>query len=651
MLRLKKSVLLSSVLLTVACQKSDLNNSEIQINELEKKSSSSEKYQWQLPELNLQEKKDLVSSVKTVFNDFYVNRNQKVIDYNYDAIAQANKLDENMDSENLLKSTMEIFFNIRDLHTGFIYPVPARCYSGGFPITVGLSYDEKYGYKERLIVSAKLTPSLSLSNVSAEAKSDFEALSVGDEILTIRNIGIEGYENQEIYANTAIDLIGKIGRGANPEAFKSRALQRLFSRNGRYIKIPEGNFTLKVKRASDGKIVKYTLPWLTYVSGEQICNDYFNKKSPRIENGLESIDNSVENIYEKNNKKNEETFVKDLYTNSTSNQNIVKYIAKYKRKSIAVIRINRFIPDGDFSYSDYLVARKYIENEVNDIRKFIMHNRSKIQGVLIDVRGNGGGFGSFPQLIANAFTHKFVKNLEVRPLVSKTNRDTFYNLEMSRYFARLNTTDPMQGPNLSTVNEMDSYLADSNYSEQIQSRTLLLSSADRYDGDENDALPETYNKKDTEILKPVLTIKPIAVLTNSNCYSACDVFVSLMKDYKIAKIFGTAKQTGGGGANVIEWKDFLTPVVVDELGTKISIIPNGSQLPRNSEIRFAWNKIYRPYAVKDYEKYIEGVGVVTDYVYRQTTQDLINNDKIVFRKIFEDLIDPKNSKGFYLKRW
>ncbi|BBH52824.1 S41 family peptidase [Fluviispira sanaruensis] len=647
MLRLKKSVLLSSVLLTVACQKSDINKSDVQINDIEEMSSTSENNHWELPELTLQEKKDLVSSVKTVFNEFYVNRNQKVIDYNYDAIAFANKLDENMDSENLLKSTMNIFFNVRDLHTGFTYPVPARCYSGGFPITVGLSYDEKYGYKERLIVSAKLTPSLSLPNASAQALADFEALSVGDEILTIRNIGIEGYENQEIYANTAIDIIGKIGRGSNPEAFKSRALQRLFSRNGRYIKIPEGNFTLKVKRAIDGKIVKYTLPWITYVSSEQICNDYFHKKSPNIDIGL---DNNIENIYELNNKKNEETFVKDLYANNASNQNIVKYIAKYKRKSIAVIRINRFIPDGDFSYSDYLVARKYIENEVNDIRKFILHNRSKIQGVLIDVRGNGGGFGSFPQLLANAFTHKFVSNLEMRPLVSKTNRDTFYNLEMSRYYARLNTSDPMQTPHLSTVNEMDRYLADSNFSDQIQAKTLLLAPADRYDGDENDALPETYNKKDTEILKAVLTIKPIAVLTNSNCYSACDVFVSLMKDYKIAKIFGTTKQTGGGGANVIEWKDFLTPVVVDEQGTKVSIIPNGSPLPRNSEIRFAWNKIVRPFAVKDYEKYIEGVGVVTDYVYRQTTQDLLDNDKVVFQKVFNDIIDSKNTKGFYLKR-
>ena len=52
------------------------------------------------------------------------------------------------------------------------------------------------------------------------------------------------------------------------------------------------------------------------------------------------------------------------------------------------------------------------------------------------------------------FTHKFVKNMKVFPLVSQTNSDTFYNLEMSRFFAREETSDELPKPILDTYAEM-----------------------------------------------------------------------------------------------------------------------------------------------------------------------------------------------------
>jgi len=163
------------------------------------------------------------------------------------------------------------------------------------------------------------------------------------------------------------------------------------------------------------------------------------------------------------------------------------------------------------------------------INNFILENINTISGIIFDVRGNGGGYGSFPQLIANLFTHQFVKNLDVRPLVSQTNRDTFYNLEMSRYYSRKGTKDELASPILDTVNEMDKLIKDKLTRELVNKREVFLEAADRYDGDENDALPPTYSKENTEILKPIYTEQPIAVLTNSNCFSACDVFTSLFK--------------------------------------------------------------------------------------------------------------------------
>ena len=67
---------------------------------------------WQLPILTFEEKNNLVSSVQTVFSDYYVNRLQKIKEYNYDALIEANKLNPKMSSEELLTNTMYIFRNI-----------------------------------------------------------------------------------------------------------------------------------------------------------------------------------------------------------------------------------------------------------------------------------------------------------------------------------------------------------------------------------------------------------------------------------------------------------------------------------------------------------------------------------------------------------
>ena len=44
-------------------------------------------------------------------------------------------------------------------------------------------------------------------------------------------------------------------------------------------------------------------------------------------------------------------------------------------------------------------------------------------------------------------------------------------------------------------------------------------------------------------------LKPVGVLNNGNCYSACDLFSALMQDSEAATIFSHDGKSGGGGAN------------------------------------------------------------------------------------------------------
>ena len=163
-----------------------------------------------------------------------------------------------MSSEELLKKTMSIFMNIRDLHTDFEYPIPARCIIGGFPLNVDLSYDSN-GKNEKLIISEKLIETPDFED--EDDNLNYNDLQLNDEILSISNFGIDGFTSNEILVKDAINELGKYTRGANIDAFKTKSIESFFSRNGAYMKTPEGRFSIKVKK-SDGSIKKYSFPWV-----------------------------------------------------------------------------------------------------------------------------------------------------------------------------------------------------------------------------------------------------------------------------------------------------------------------------------------------------------------------------------------------------
>lgn len=610
---------------------------------------------WRLPELSQEEKQELIRSVQIVFNDFYVHRAQKKNDYGFDSQVEANKLSVDMSSEVLLKSINKIFNNVRDLHTGFRYPVPAQCVLGGFPLSVKLAYElnDQFQLEEKLVIEAKLAKRL--KDTPSKSRYDeisFAVLKPGDEIIAISNLGLETVPvEKKFLAQEAIQELEKISRGSNEDASKTRAVQLFFSRSGAYMKPPSGRFNLTVKHASNNKVVTYNLPWILKKSASEACknmnvNEHFDFET---QSNLKNVITKSKNRFE------EETF-KDLYRDANDEeQNIVTSIIESNdHKKYALVHIKMFIPaDVGEIDEDYLQARKKINDEVNALRNFVLAHRDEVEGLIFDVRENGGGYGVFPQLIANAFTTEFVSNLIVQPLVSKMNRDTFHNLEFSRFFKRFGTTDPLvdnsnkvlDAPISETANEMDHYLTS-----EYQGKDVILEPADRFDEDENDALPPLYtaefkkfdtveSKTDQYTLKEIFTDKPIAVLTNSNCYSSCDIFVSIMKDYQIAKIIGETAHTGGGGANVVEWNNFAKQVEIDR-GVFSPIIPNGKKLPKDATMRFAWNRIVRVKALDQInERYIEGGGVVIDEenVYKPSVKDVVTNDSVIFAKIMQDM--------------
>lgn len=586
---------------------------------------------WALPELTQEQKQQLVSSVKMVFNNFYVHQEVKLNQYNYSAITHANELDANMPSAQLLVATRDIFRNLHDLHTQFAYPVPASCVIVGFPLKSKLAYDNQG--QPHLIIQQKLAANL--GNTNSLYNSNYAALNIGDEILTIQNLGTEGDDNSRTYTvNEAINILGQYAMGANDDAFISRAIDSLFSRNGSNVQPPSGDFTITVKSANNGLVAAYKFPWISYPSNADACATF-----------TANMDKKTYNILPKNNKH----FVPDETVASIlgaySDANISTTVLLHNNRPYGYIKINSFVPDDVDPFANYLLVRTAIYNEVNIIKQFLTTEQN-IDGIIIDITDNGGGFANFPQLIANLLTNQLVPNMVISPRVSALNSQAFANLAASRYYSRLGTSDPLDSIDLSTSNQMNVYL-DSKSPDivpQITEGKLLLTPQDRYDSYENDHLPSDYSKSANP---PVFTKKPVALLVNSDCFSACDIAAAFFKDYKIAKIFGETLHTGGGGASDTSWEEFAAPIVIDQNGNKSTIIPNIQPLPLGMTLTFAWSQIFRPLA-DSAESLIEGNGVLANEVLKPTIRDVLDNNSQILNKIMDEM--DTNPQSFPLNR-
>jgi hypothetical protein len=106
---------------------------------------------------------------------------------------------------------------------------------------------------------------------------------------------------------------------------------------------------------------------------------------------------------------------------------------------------------------------------------------------------------------------------------------------------------------------------------------------------------------------------PVALITDALCYSATDMFAAGFRDNGIGPILGTAANTGAGGANV--WtQDLLRQLFGDPF----------TSLPKGAAFRVAFRRTTRAGAAGGTP--IEDLGIVPDQVHLMTEDDVLNGN-------------------------
>lgn len=108
---------------------------------------------------------------------------------------------------------------------------------------------------------------------------------------------------------------------------------------------------------------------------------------------------------------------------------------------------------------------------------------------------------------------------------------------------------------------------------------------------------------------------PVVLVTDARCYSTTDIFCAGFQDHGIGKILGTSGTTGAGGANV--WGHEL-------LLTMLSKDSPFQGLPKKASFRVAVRRCTR--VGKRAGVLVEDLGVVPDEVHRVTRRDVLHGN-------------------------
>lgn len=199
-------------------------------------------------------------------------------------------------------------------------------------------------------------------------------------------------------------------------------------------------------------------------------------------------------------------------------------------------------------------------------------------GLIIDVRGNGGGFIAAGETLLQTLTPRHIE-------------PALFSFISSPLTYRLCENDPGLAAWKDSIKQSIETAA-------AFSQGLPLTPVERC----ND-IGQKYHG-------------PVVLVTDAMCYSTTDMFAAGFQDHEIGKILGTAASTGAGGANVWSHERLVNTLTGTDSPFRLP--------PRNASFQVAVRRSTR--VGKRAGVLLEDLGVVPDENHRMTKEDIMNGN-------------------------
>jgi C-terminal processing protease CtpA/Prc len=208
-------------------------------------------------------------------------------------------------------------------------------------------------------------------------------------------------------------------------------------------------------------------------------------------------------------------------------------------------------------------------------------------GLILDVRGNGGGY-----VIAAEFLLQFLTPRRILP-------------EPMQMISTEGTADLC-----ANIDDLTAWRA--SIAQSVETGAQYSSALPLYPADVVNSVGQLYHG-------------PVVLVTDALCYSATDIFSAGFQDHEIGTVLGVDDATGAGGANVWTHQNFIDGWPAGPFRR----LPGGAQfrvsLRRCLRVGLRWGEP------------VEDLGVVPDERYRMTRRDLLEGNADLLERAGEIL--------------
>jgi hypothetical protein len=531
-------------------------------------------------ELTLEERQRIVDQALVLIEQCYVHlpltraihavdpvQRLKLLRYRLNSLSERRFHDE----------MISIFTELRDLHTNYLLPVPFTSPEGnGMTASLPLLIEEFFENGERRYLVTAVAPDL------IKEDPQFEP-------------GVVITHWNGIPMDRAVELNADRQAGSNPDARHARGVDTMTARFMGMSAAPDEGWIDLTYVATDGQERETRVEWLMFAPDlSPTAVDPNSAENPLsqaqgIDIQTESIRRARKMLFKPGAMDLERQVTATFETRGglepgeaipdPAMADVSTFPDKLQFRAVSTphgefghIRIRSFAVDD----VDAFVA------EVARIARLLPQN-----GLIVDVRGNGGGTIMAGERILQFFTPKTIEPERLHFI------NTPLTLELSRR------------PNLG----LDAWRE--SIAQAVETGTPF-SDGFPISPDE----PKDCNRLGQQYYGNVVLI------TDGLCYSTTDIFAAGWQDHEIGTILGTEGNTGAGGANV--WTHDLLGRFLSGHDSPIRPLPKGTQM------RVAIRRTSR--VGERSGDPLEELGVVPDEIHHMTKNDLLNNNEDLFER-------------------
>ena len=465
-------------------------------------------------------------------------------------------------------AVLDVFTSLRDLHTQYLLPEPWSELVAFLPFMVEEYFDETGA---RHFIASHVTPSF-----------EHRTFESGVEIIHWNGTPIE----------RAVNANAQRYAGSNQDARHARGVQSLTQRALRTGPPPEEDWVVVGYRAKSGLYAELRFDWVVNPTPEGATGKALTRPGSAAMLGIDLQQQIVQRA-------RAALFAPNARTDhDKANQKLEsgKGLGPLESRMPHVLQAKPVrTKSGTFGYVRIRTFNVAPEDLIDELARLV--SALPTTGLILDVRGNGGGLIHSGEYLLQLFTPRRIEPEPVQFMNTRLNLQICQGHDESSPFTNLKPwTASMQ--------------------QALQTGSAFSAGYPISDPDRCNAIGQRY-------------FGPVVLITDALCYSTTDIFAAGFQDHEIGKVIGVDHTTGAGGANV--WDHDALQFALAGEGEHSIYRP----LPRGAGMRVSIRRTLRVGKLAGTP--VEDLGVVSDIHHRLTLKDILEDNQDLKERAGEEL--------------